>query len=225
VGGGYWTPSSACITPNIFDASNSRKRGWERRGGSMSDIEELPVYAYQLESLQDILDRVSRVGKQAGVDTVRGTLPESPENIAWAFLAIDYAAQRLRSATENATSRAEATVERENSLIREALAQRDDAEKDAELLRVQLEIQKKHTGRARTWATLWKRAAKENRALARHPQQERCAYALCKEAAIHPDPRQRPCVDGCKPLIYCTEHEAFYRALLASPAGEEGEHG
>jgi hypothetical protein len=60
---------------------------------------------------------------------------------------------------------------------------------------------------------------------ARHPQQDRCAYALCTEAAIHPDPRQRPCVDGCKPLIYCTEHEAFYRALLAPPAAEGGSGG
>jgi hypothetical protein len=69
-------------------------------------------------------------------------------------------------------------------------------------------------------ASCEKQIAALRAALARHPQQERCAYALCTEAAIHPDPRQRPCVDGCKPLIYCTEHEAFYRALLASPAGE-----
>jgi len=88
-------------------------------------------------------------------------------------------------------------------------------------LREQLEIERiEHTELERQWSSQAQQLAALREALARHPQQERCAYALCTEAAIHPDPRQRPCVDGCKPLIYCTEHEAFYRALLAPPATE-----
>jgi hypothetical protein len=56
------------------------------------------------------------------------------------------------------------TRERENSLIREALAQRDKADEKAEKFEALLTIQKQHTGRAKAWATVWKRAAKANRA-------------------------------------------------------------
>jgi hypothetical protein len=60
----------------------------------MSDIEQLPVFAYQLESLQDILDRVSRIGRTAGLDVVRDNHSDNPADIAWAFLAINDAGER-----------------------------------------------------------------------------------------------------------------------------------
>ena len=125
----------------------------------MSEIPIIPVFRYELESSLDLLDRVSQIGKSAGQSIVSTSRLEEPERIAWAFLAVIEVVEYLRIAMLAAEAREPLVAE---SRYKEAVTLRDRAEEKAEKLEALLALQKAHTGRARTWATVWKKAAKKH---------------------------------------------------------------